>query len=354
MPVPHSNRLAVLTPYIIPAGLRPSKVVNLGDGFILRAIERLIGRFAAGAVFSPRAALPADARRRLEQSPAVVLAGANQLNDRYTVWPGLTAAAIRASRLRLIPFAIGLHGEPGHTVQLSEATRDVLLAMHERIEYSSWRCPHTAAYLAAELPQIAPQLLVTGCPVAYGRPLLEGEPFARKAARIAVTVTERHDFWARETGIIDFVARRFARAERYLVLHQNYSPPGRFESWRHRWLPRHPARLDPYQRLRQYAVRRGFRVVCPADADRCLAFYDGMDMHFGSRLHAHLLFLGRARPSWLVPVDGRAPGMAEFFDFPLCSPDSLEDRLDFDFEAVRARARAGFAVMRRFVESLPT
>ena len=347
------SRLAVLTPYLIPDSLRGRKVVNLGDGFILRAIERLIGGFELGRSFSPRVALSAAAQAMLTQSPAVVLAGANQLSDRYTVWPGLTAEQIRHSGLRLIPFGIGLHGEPGQTDRLTAATRDVLTAMHEGIDFSSWRCPHTVAYLRSELPHLAPQLLMTGCPVVYDEPLLGGVPFGRGTRRIAVTVTERGDFWARETATIDFVARHFPRAERHLVLHQNYSLPGRLESFRYRWLPQPTSQLNEYQRLRKYAVRRGFTIVCPPDADACMDFYGQMDMHIGSRLHAHLLCLSRAKRSWLVPVDGRALGMAEFLGFPLCGPHQLESALGFDFETVRTRAREGFKVMERFVDTLP-
>lgn len=347
------NRLGALTPYLMPDSQRGRKVVNLGDGFILRAIERLIGGFEAGRIFSPRVAPSAAVQAMLIQSPAVVLAGANQLNDRYTVWPGLTAEQIRQSGLRLIPFGIGLHGEPGQTDQLTDATRDVLTAMHETIDFSSWRCPHTVAYLRSELPHLAPQLLMTGCPVVYDEPLLGGAPFGRGTRRIAVTVTERGDFWARETATIDFVARHFPQAERHLVLHQNYSPPGRLESLRYRWLPQPTSQLNEYQRLRQYAVRRGFTIVYPPDADACMDFYGQMDMHIGSRLHAHLLCLSRAKPSWLVPVDGRASGMAEFLGFPLCAPHQLESEMGFDFETVRTRAREGFKVMERFVDTLP-
>lgn len=347
------SRLAVLTPYLIPESLRGRKIVNLGDGFILRAIERLVGKFSASRSFSPRVALPVAAEASLAQSPAVILAGANQLNDRYTVWPGLSAEHIRASKLRLLPFGVGLHGEPGFTDSLSDATKDVLIALHEKIEFSSWRCPHTVEYLQRQLPQLAPQILMTGCPVVYDSPLIDGEAFSNAARRIAVTVTERGDFWARETAVIDFVAQRFPRAQRTLVLHQNYSPPGRFEQLRHRWFPQAAAQLNEYQRLRQYAVQRGYEIVCPADADACMAFYEGMDMHIGSRLHAHLLCLSRARRSWLVPVDGRAAGMAEFLRFPLCQPGDLEENIDFDFEIVRAQAIQGYAIMRRFLKTLP-
>jgi len=346
------NRLGVLTPYPIPEPLRGRKVVNIGDGFILRAIERLLGRFAPERTFSPRIALSVEAQAVLTACPAVILAGANQLNDRYTVWPGLTAERIRAAGWRLVPFGIGLHGEPGHTDRLSEPARAVLTALHERIDYSSWRCPHTVAYLRQELPQLAPQLLMTGCPVVYDRPLLEGAPFGREAGRIAVTVTERGDFWDRETALIDFVARQFPRAQRFLVLHQDYAPASRLELLRHRWWPQPPEKLNDYQRLRQYAVRRGFKVTSPADADAAIVFYNGIDMHFGSRLHAHLLCLSRAKRSWLVPVDGRSVGIAEHLGFPLGGPEALEPALDFDFEVVRVRAQSSFEVMQRFLGTI--
>lgn len=345
--------MSVLTPYPIPEVLRSRKVMNLGDGFILRAIERLIGRFSFQRTFSSRILLPIDKVSILESSPAVILAGANQLNDRYTVWPGLTADFIRSKNLRLVPFGIGIHGEIGFTDGLSDTTKDILRALHEKIEFSSWRCPNTVAFLTQQLPELAPQFLMTGCPVIYDKPLLSDQSFSTATRRIAVTVTERNDFLGRETAMIDFVAHNFPRAQRYLVLHQNYSPPSRFEHLRHRWLPGCAESLNDYQRLRRYAVKRGFKVICPTDADACIAFYDHIDFHIGSRLHAHLLFLSRAKRSLLIPVDGRSMGMAEFLGFPLCSPKEIEMSLDFDFSIVRDRAQAGFLVMRRFVESLP-
>ena len=41
---------------------------------------------------------------------------------------------------------------------------------------------------------------MTGCPVLYDEPLLNGSRFADQAGTVAVTVTERGDFWNREFG----------------------------------------------------------------------------------------------------------------------------------------------------------
>jgi hypothetical protein len=345
---------AVLTPYLIPPALQGKKVCNLGDGFILRAIERHLGRFSPSRCFSPRVPLPAEEVAELARAPATILAGANQLATNWTIWPGLASAALRASAIRPIPFGIGLHGMPGHDEHLSTATKELLLAMHDRIAFSSWRCPRTVELLTRELPQLAPQLLMTGCPVVFDRPLLNGVPFPERADHIAVTVTERGDFEAREYAVLDHVAARFPQARRSLVLHQDFSPPTRLELLRHRFWPWPSPRHDACQRLRRHAVRAGYRIVVVPDCDALARFYAGVDVHIGSRLHAHLRCLSQARRSWLVPVDGRAAGIAESLDFPLCEPTELGKHADFDFERVRRRALALFPVMQRFVRSLPT
>ncbi len=342
---------SALTPYLIPRALADKKVVNLGDGFILRAIERRVGRFLPECTVSPRVKLSTAEQAALARGKGVILAGANQLNDHYSIWPGLKAADVWASGMRFIPFGIGLHGEGGYTVGLTADTLEILRAIHERIEYSSWRCPSTVRFLEAQLPELKGRMLMTGCPVTYDDPLLNGTRFLAAENRVAVTVTERNDFWERETRTIDFVAQRFRRADRFLVLHQNYSPAGRFEPLKHRLLP-YTEVANPYERLRWYAVKRGFHIISPPTADACLAFYQAIDLHIGSRLHAHLHFMSQNKRTFLVPVDGRAAGMAEYLGFPLCDPTCFETYLDFDFETVRARAQVSFEQMKLFLRAL--
>jgi len=346
--------LALLSPYLIPPALRGRKVVNLGDGFIVRAIERELGHtFPASAVFSPRVAPAPQDEEAMAQARRVVIGGANQLNDRYTVWPGLTAERLRAGAWTFVPFGVGIHGDPGFNDGLSEESCRVLDVLHDRIAFSSWRCPHTVEYLARALPHRRDQFLMTGCAVAYGPQLLQGDRFLAAEDSVAVTATDRNDFWDRETALVDAVAHRFPRARKYFVVHQNFAPPARFERLLHA-LGRGHASSDPVARLRAYARSRGFEVVIPADADACLRFYEGVDVHVGTRLHAHLLFLSRNRRSWLVPVDGRSAGMAEAFGFPLPAVADLPRHWDFDFEIVRRNARAIYPAMQKFTRTLQT
>jgi hypothetical protein len=336
------SNFSVLSPYQIPPELSASKVPNLGDGFILRAIERLVGGVDTTNVFSPRVAPSSEALAAMARCGTVLLGGANQLNDQYRIWPGFTAEGVRKSRLRFVPFGVGIHGKPDKAATMSDETKAVIEAIHERAEFSSWRCPRTIAYLGANLPALKDRFLLTGCPVIFGEPLLESSRFHDKDDVVAVTVTERGGFWERETASLRFVGRQFPRSKKILVIHQDYA---------RRTGCGGPA-LQPIEKLHAFAHQLGFSIVTPANIDEGAAVYDGVDIHFGSRLHAHLTVLSRNKRSYVVGVDDRARGMAELFDFPLCDPLRFESYLDFDFERVRTAAQRTYPILQKFLRSL--
>lgn len=345
-PSPTPTAYAALSPYLIPPALSNKKRVNFGDGIILRAIERHVGAVNPEGTLSPRTSLTARDVQKLIASSGVILAGANQLNDHYTIWPGLTADQLREIPVRFIPFGIGIHGEAGHTDGLSAQSKELLSIVHERIPFSSWRCPATVEYLRKALPHLSDKFLMTGCPVLYDRPLLEGVPFADRIDRISVTVTERGDFFKRELSLLTHVAKALPRAKRFLTLHQNFSPPSSFESLRHR-LGKSP--VNQVEALRLEARRLGFSIFIPRSADDLIRFYKTVDAHVGSRLHAHLLCLSLAKRSALIGVDGRATGIADHFGFPLYQPETITEGLHQSFEPIRERARSTFAVMQKFL-----
>ncbi|PQO23093.1 hypothetical protein C2I36_09495 [Rhodobacteraceae bacterium WD3A24] len=340
----------ILTPYLIPPE-KPRKRLNLGDGFIFHAIERLLGPFAPDVVLSSRSTPEPAQITALASRRAIILGGANQLSDNFRPWPTLEAGDIDKAGLTFVPMGVGLNGLPKNNCGFTPTTRAIIRAMHERIPYSSWRCPRTVALLQRAFPDLADRFLMTGCPVLYDRPLLEGEPFNTDTGRIAVTVTERGDFMFRETSTLREIARLFPDAEKLLVLHQDFRRlrrgigPSVREMLPGSW-------LGNVGKLHAEAKRLGYRIVAPATARECIDLYQGVDLHVGSRLHAHLLCLSRARRSFLTYVDNRSLGVSEFLDFPLVRPGGLEDHLNYDFETVRANARQSFANMRRFINSL--
>jgi hypothetical protein len=105
-------------------------------------------------------------------------------------------------------------------------------------------------------------------------------------------------------------------------------------------------------RLAEYARARGFQVFAARSPEEAQAFYNGCDLHVGSRLHAHLYFLSQAKRSFLSAVDGRSAGMARTLGFPLCDPAAWDRHFDYDFEQFRTAARVAYQSMARFVWSL--
>ena len=344
------RKFAILSPYLVPREMQ-SKRINLGDGFILEAIQRLLGPFSQGSVQTSRVTPTDRIRHSLSERRAIILGGANQLSDRFSPWPSLTAAEIRRSSLVFVPMGVGMNGEPQQNRGLTPETQDILRAIHERIEYSSWRCPRTVRLLEEAMPDLKGQFLMTGCPVIYDHPILLQEPFHDRQESVAVTVTERGDFWEREATTLREVARLFPKARKFLVLHQD------FRKLRSGIGPLVRAILPAgvfgdVGRLHGIARKLGYTIVNPRSAKSAIEFYSGIDLHVGSRLHAHLLFLSRSKRSFLTYVDDRCMGFADFLKFPVIDPANLEHGLDFDFTIVQKNAVATFDTMRRFITSL--
>lgn len=339
---------SILSPYLVPETLTKTKKVNLGDGFILARVKQHLGAGGCQAVFSTRAPLSAEDIRTINQTNALIIAGANQLNDYYTIVPGGTLDLFKQITVPIIPFGVGVRGVATDKSKMSEETKAMLREMHTRISQSSWRCFRTVAYLERELPELAGKFVMTGCPVIYDEPLLSGKPFTTTSNKIAITITERGDWWEREKTTVDFVVKRFPEAKLFLVLHQDYSDEsigekiGRFFGQTQHTAPT----------FYRYAELLGITVVKPPDADACMKFYEDCDLHIGSRLHAHVYCLSRAKRSFLVPVDERSAGFADYLKFPLLDYRDIERDLGYDFEVYRSNARTHFETMRRFIENL--
>jgi hypothetical protein len=339
---------SVLSPYRMPAGAGATKRINYGDGFILEAVIKQLSPHHCDHVFSSRAPLTDDQIARVNSSKALVLAGANQLDDHFSVWPGATLADLEKIHVPIIPFGIGVNGEEGKNDGMSETTRDVLRLIHSRTRYSSWRCPLTMDYLNRNLPELGDHYLLTGCPVMFlgdGREETFQLPVEPRA--VAVTITDRDEFWERETATIDFVANEFPGARKWLVLHQ----PAIEKSLKKRLkaiIRGKPGKWRTTAGLCRYAERSGFEVFEGAQVEDFLNLYRSVDIHIGSRLHAHLFTLSLRKPSFVTYVDERVSGFAKMLGFPVYHPSELHRYRDYDFTICWDNMKATGKVMEQF------
>jgi hypothetical protein len=346
-----SSEFTILTPYHYPFYDRRRFSRNIGDGIILEAVKRRLGPFSPDRIFSSRQRPTPKQTAAMKQSNAIILAGANQLQDDFSPLPGMTPAQHKRSNYRFVPYGVGIGGKVDNSgASFTAEAIEHLEIMHDRIEYSSWRCPRTVAALRAVLPHRSSQFLMTSCPVALDTPLLDGESFADHDQTVAVTITDYGNFSKREFPFVERIAQLYPNSRKLLIVHSDFlfwlNPVGG-DRLPLQWLG--GERL----RLRQFARSLGYEVIVPKTSQEARALYvDKVDIHFGSRLHAHLLMLSRNKKSHLVFVDERMTGMAEGLEFPLCPADRIDANLDFDFEIVRRAARKANETMKAFENSL--
>ncbi|MCK4709824.1 MAG: hypothetical protein KAU21_14490, partial [Gammaproteobacteria bacterium] len=72
-----------------------------------------------------------------------------------------------------------------------------------------------------------------------------------------------------------------------------------------------------YLRMTYDAKKLGFKVVDTSFSLKKIGFYKDTDLHVGYRVHAHLDFISRRKPSVLINEDGRGLGMVESMKLPV-------------------------------------
>lgn len=111
-----------------------------------------------------------------------------------------------------------------------------------------------------------------------------------KVRSIAFTIQHKSRYLWQSVEILKGIARNFPTAKRYIAYH---SCPN-----------------ENSIRVAEKAKSMGFEVV-DLSGDSCnLTFYDSIDLHIGYRLHGHISFLRRRKPSCLVIEDARSFGIA--------------------------------------------
>jgi hypothetical protein len=354
---------SVLTPFIIPDSISHIKRVNIGDGFVLSNTIRLLEPFIPKYIFSTRSPLSSKDIEKINQTKALIIAGTNQLSDDFEVAHAFTSLDIEKINVPIIPFGIGVTGVTSQNQSMSEESKKILRKIHEKINFSSWRCPLTVEYLKENLHDLSKKFVLTGCPVIFDNPLLNKQEFGNETKKIIVTFTDRGRFLDREKATISFVARKYPLSEKILSLHQFYSgnllkSSGDIISikslFRTKKLSREYIKsLVALFRLIEFSEKLGFTIFCSDSVLDYYQLYQSSDLHFGSRLHAHLYFLSQNKKSYLAYVDERCTGFSQMLRFPIIhDPSQFQYQSDFNFESYRNQAKLVYSDMINFVNYL--
>jgi polysaccharide pyruvyl transferase WcaK-like protein len=346
---------AVITPYIIPPEIQKKKAVNIGDGFILNSLAKLLNTHECKYLFTSRKGLSETDIEKINSTKVLILAGANQLNDNFTIVPGMNLSILERIKVPIVPFGIGIHGIQKYNSSMSDLTKQILRYIHKKIIFSAWRCPLTIEYLNYHLPELTEKFLLTGCPVMYDDKILRNSDFSHDVKTVVLTVTERGDFWERETKTIDFVAQHYRSCHKILSLHQDFleiQSSDQQNVWKNLQIKVFRQYDQTPFSLREYAKHRDFKIFHPESVDECWKFYSSCDLHIGSRLHAHLYFLSQTKKSFLTYVDERCVGFSQALNFPICDFKNLSKYRDYNFDIYYHNCIYYYQIMQKFVNYL--
>jgi hypothetical protein len=203
------------------------------------------------------------------------------------------------------PLGVGWKGRAGgasavRAYAFSERSLAALRWMAERIPALGCRDQLTREVLRRH--GIANTALV-GCPAWYdltslGKAL---EP-PKSVERVVFTPAQLHALRDQSVEVARRIAELLPRAEKICSFHRGLDEAGP-------WMPR--ADAENNRSLAAEVDALGFDVVDVSGDTRKILFYDECTLHVGYRVHAHLYFSSKRKPSLLVEEDGRGAGASQ-------------------------------------------
>ena len=149
---------------------------------------------------------------------------------------------------------------------------------------------------------------MTGCPSWYDLEFLNKDfQASSKIDTIAFTPPARRLFHNQAIEIMRMLRRHFPNKRLVCSFHRGISADTETPVGEAEWLGS----------LAKTATQLGFEVVDTSyGIDKAMALYAECDIHVGYRVHGHLLFLSRRKPSFLIHEDGRGRGASEALKLP--------------------------------------
>lgn len=107
---------------------------------------------------------------------------------------------------------------------------------------------------------------------------------------VVFTIQHKPKFAQQSFAMLDLIKSEFPKATLYVA---------------------HHSRINEYSRtISEYATKIGFVEKDLSGSAQNLDFYDEVDLHIGYRLHGHISFLRRRKPSCLLVEDSRSFGIS--------------------------------------------
>jgi hypothetical protein len=199
---------------------------------------------------------------------------------------------------------------------------------------------------------------MTGCPVWYHMPDLEKNFTSLKNVdHIIFSTGAKQVLWKQSIQLLREIKKEFPEAKITVSYHRGIFPGKQT-----------PLRKGlSYTLIAIYAKVLGLEAKDVSSDLQKIAFYENCDLHIGYRVHAHLDFLSRRKPSYLINEDGRGLGMVKSLELPIFNYDDknvvhkvleqVNEDKSSNFESFRStfeKMKNAFTSMKTFLDYLKT
>lgn len=315
--------------------------LNAGDFLIKRRSMELLRALRPDAELRPYDRWkPLDAAS-VEWADTVVLCGGPALQPRiypdiYPLRPALADVAPS-----IVGFGLGWKGAPGdewteRTYRFSQGGRRLLARLVEDGQPVSCRDPATERVLHASGVH---RTVMTGDPAWFDLDHVD-RPFEapRAVDALLVSMPAAPMFFGQSLRLLRALRDLPAVHSLVAVFNHGWTSGAHLDA----------RRAAAYQRLRSSVADLG---VEPVDAsggvERMLELASACDLHVGYRLHTHLLFLSRRKPSLLIEEDGRGSAAGQALELPGVRAWERPRRVRILLPGLRAAGPLGRPLQRR-------
>jgi len=280
----------------------------VGDHLIATRAKRLLKEHIPDVelVDLPRWVPLDEHLREVNSSDGVILCGGPAYQPH--LYPGIYPLVkdLDAIHVPIIPFGLGWKGFPGdddtvREYKFSASSLKLLERIHNDCKFTSVRDYITERILKR---YGFTNVIMTGDPAWYDLDFLE-KPFTlpESISTVAISMPANPMFYSQAIELAESVRETLPKGTKI------------FCSFHHGWeaseyVP--PAFAKGQEFMKRKLIAKGFEVVSLARNIELLErLYTKADIHIGYRLHAHLFFLSRRKPSFLLEEDGRGRGASE-------------------------------------------
>lgn len=222
------------------------------------------------------------------------------------MYPGVYKLVSNLDEIKvpIIPMGLGWKGVPGDNLTLKKYkfNQSSLRLLKKMEENTALSCRDYYTQKALRNNGIK-NVKMTGCPVWYDIDSIGKEmTLPKEVNKVVYTPAQSKIFKNQSVEIMKVLKSKFPNAQIYCSFHRGIDKKDEFT---HDW------EIENTTYLANKAKEIGLIPVDTSFNLDKISFYDECDLHVGYRVHGHIYFLSKRKPSILLHEDGRGRGVSE-------------------------------------------